>query len=102
MTRRMVEITFNGAMRQASQIEACADDMMRLSRNDMASIKNDISAAWQGSSASAYLSKVDISAQNIVTTAGRLYQIAETLRSVARRFRDAELRAIELAERRDH
>ena len=102
MTRRMIEITFSEAMNQASRIEACADEMSTVARSNLPGTRSDSNLAWQGSSANAYLSKVDLSGNNIQTTANRLYEIARTLRSVARAFRDAELRAIELAERREY
>lgn len=102
MTRTMVEITFAEALRQAGRIEACADDMLRVSGTNLPEICAEIGDAWQGDSAGAYLSKVEISAGNITATANRLYEIAQTLRTVARIFRDSELAAIELAERRDY
>lgn len=102
MTRQLIEITFGNAMSQANQLDACADDMMRLANSSMAGIKNEINMAWQGDSANAYLAKMDITANNIVTTANKLHQIAETIRTVARIFRDTELRAIALAESRTY
>lgn len=100
MTRQLIEITFGNAMSQANQLDACADDMMRLANSSMTGIENEINMAWQGDSANAYLNKMDITASNIVTTANKLHQIAETIRGVARIFRDTELRAIALAEAR--
>ena len=102
MTRQMIEITFGNAMAQARTIEDCADDMMRIANRNMNSIKGDISAAWQGTSASSYLSKMDMTAANIRTTANKLYHIASTIRSVARIFRNTELRALEIAEQRTY
>lgn len=98
----MVEITFSEALRQARRIEACADDMSRVANTNLPGICSEIGDAWQGDSAGAYLSKVETSAGNIATTANRLYEIARTLQTVARIFRDSELAAIELAERRDY
>lgn len=100
MTRQLIEITFGNAMTQANQLDACADDMIRLANNSMAGIKNEINMAWQGDSANAYLAKMDITAENIVTTANKIRQIAATIRNVARIFRETELRAIALAESR--
>lgn len=102
MTRQLIEITFGNAMTQANQLDACADDMVRLANNSISSIKGDLNAAWQGDSANAYLAKMDTTAQNMLKTADRLYQIADTIRSVARIFRNTELRAIELAEQRSY
>lgn len=102
MTRQMIEITFGNALAQAREIEACADTMTQLAKNSLPGVKNELSAAWQGDSANNYMAKVDLTAGNIDKTAQKLYQIAETLRNVARIFRDSELRALELAEQRSY
>lgn len=102
MTRRMIEITYNDAMRQASALDQYADEMLRVANNQVGNIKSDISVAWQGDSANAYLRKLDTAAGNIRQTAARLRDIASTLRSVATIFRNSELRAIEIAEQRSY
>lgn len=98
----MIEITFGNALAQAREIEACADSMTQLAKTSLPGVKNELSAAWQGDSANNYMAKVDMTSANIARTAERLYQIAETLRSVARIFRDSEIRALELAEQRTY
>ena len=75
---------------------------MRLANSNMETIKSDISMAWQGESANAYLAKMDISAANIRQTARKLQEIAATLRKVAAIFRSTELKALELAEQRTY
>ena len=100
MTRQTIEITFSSAMSRARQLDQCAEDMFRLANTNMESIKSDLSMAWQGDSANAYIDKMDMTAANICKTANRLQEIASTLRSVAINFRNSELRAIEIAEQR--
>ena len=102
MTRQTIEITFNSAIKRAEQLDQCAEDMLRLASSNMETIKGDISMAWQGDSASAYLNKMDLTAANIRKTAKRLQDIASTLRGVAINFRNSELRAIEIAEQRSY
>lgn len=96
----MIEITFGNAIAQAEQLENCADTMVQLSRTNLGNIKTDITAAWEGQSAGAYLSKLDLTADNIIRTANKLYEIAGTLRRVARIFRTSELKVLEVAEQR--
>ena len=102
MTRQTIEITFSSAMSRARQLDQCAEDMLRLANSNMETVKRDISMAWQGDSASAYIGKMDLSAANIRRTAQRLQEIASTLRTVATNFRNSELRAIEIAEQRSY
>lgn len=102
MTRQMIEITFGNAISQANQLENCADEMVALSGRRMAEIKNNIMVAWQGENAMAYIEKLDITSDGIQATANRLYQIARTIRETARMFREAELRALEIAQQRTY
>ena len=102
MTRQMIEITFGNAIAQANQLETCADEMVALANRRMADIKNNILTAWQGESAMAYIEKMDLTGDGILATANKLYQIARTVRETARQFRDAELRAIEIAQQRSY
>ena len=102
MTRQLIEITFGNAMQQARQLDQCAEDMLRLANGNMESVKSDLASAWEGTSAEAYIRKMDTTASNIRKTANRLKDIANTIRTVARIFRNTELRAIELAEQRSY
>ena len=101
MTRQLIEITFGNALTQASHLDDCADEMRRLAAQHMADIENEIRGSWEGDSAEAYISKMDLTARNILATAQKLERMASTIRRVAYIFRDSELRAIEIAERRD-
>lgn len=102
MTRQMIEITFGNAIAQANQLETCADELCALANRRMNEIKDGIQVAWQGESAVAYTEKMEQTADRIRITADKLYQIARTLRETARQFRDAELRAIEIAQQRTY
>lgn len=96
MTQQMIEITFGNALRQAKQLEDCADDMRRVANSGMPNIQHDLASAWKGDSASAYQAKMEDTADNIRETAKKLDQIAATLRKVAKIFRESELKALEL------
>ena len=96
MTKQMIEITFGNALKQAKQLEDCADDMRRVAKSGMNNIKNDLSSAWKGDSASSYLAKMEDTSDNICETAKKLDQIAASLRKVAKIFRQTELDALNL------
>lgn len=102
MTRRVIEITCQNTIAKARQLESCADSIQRLANTNLARIKNDILAAWQGNEANAYVEKIELTSENILTTANKLRNIAATLRKVTEIFRDTELRALEIAERRTY
>ena len=102
MTRQLIEITFGNAITQANQLEACADDMMALCNRRMTEVQNGIQCSSQGAGVLAYIEKMEATSEGIRATANKLYQIAQTVRETARQFRDAELRAIEIAEQRSY
>lgn len=102
MTRQLIEITFGNAVAQAKQLDECADAMVRLANNSIGNIKSDLNSAWQGDSANAYIAKLDLTSENIITTANKLYEIARTIRKVARIFRESELRVLALAQERSY
>lgn len=100
MTRSVIEITFGNAMAQANQLDQCAETMEQLIRGDLVSIKDGVRCAWEGEACNAYISKMDLTSENMAKTAKKIRDIADTLRRVARIFRDTELRALAIAEQR--
>ena len=102
LTKQTIEIAFGNAQQQADQLEACADEMLRVANSNMETVKSDLASAWQGTSAEAYIHKMDLTAENIRKTAGRIQEIAKTLRSVAKVFRETELKALALATKREN
>lgn len=102
MTKQLIEITFNSAMNQATKLDNCAASLRRIASSDISATRADLLAAWEGDNANAYVSKLDLTSGNILETAKKLENIASTLRSVARTFRDAELKALEIATLRSY
>lgn len=102
MTRDMIEITFGNALTQAKQLDECAESLEQLANNSLSSVQSDLSAAWQGDSADTYFSKMNLTRENIRKTAEDIQSIADTLRQVARIFRESELKALEIATSRTY
>lgn len=102
MTKELIEITFGNAMAQAKELESCADSMDSLVRGSLSSLQSEMALNWQGESASAYFQKVDLTGNNILKTAEKLRNIAEVLRKTARLFKDAETKALEIAQQRTY
>lgn len=92
-----IEINFRQAKQQASQLEEIASRLERLARNDFDDTLRNISYAWKGESADAYLQKGGRLEENIARTAADLRRTAQTIRSTAQRTYNAEMRARELA-----
>jgi uncharacterized protein YukE len=97
LSARKIEITFQNAINQARILEECADEMEALVNSNVPDLCSELHSAWQGESAEAYINKLNLCGGNIAKNAQQLRAIAQTIRYAARRFREAELRAIELA-----
>lgn len=100
ITRAAIELNFANAMIQANKLDSCAESMRRVSGSDIQNARNQLQCAWDGAEADQFIGKLDLTAGNIRRTAARLEQIADTIRSVARTYRNAELRALEIATQR--
>lgn len=97
-----LEIDFNKANRQAEQLEGIANELKRISNNNMESIINNISANWQCSSSSEFCNKGRVVKGNISDTATQLQNIANSIRRIAKRTYDAEKRIQEIANSRTY
>ena len=95
MTKEMIEITFGGAMSHARKLDECAEELTRIAKNRVGSIKGDTSVCWQGDSAQAYVAKLDETAANMLQTATKMRNSAKKIRDIADIFKKTELLALE-------
>ena len=96
---RTIQIEFQQVVQQTNRLEDCANDLRRVQKM-LDDLVDDLSSGWAGESAQAYFqkcrelhSKLGKSAQNLNTT-------ANVIERSARAYRDAELRAIQLAQKK--
>ena len=89
---------FAAANTQASNLEDNADRIRRLADNKMEDTIQQLSAAWQGKSANAYLEKLRQLQGSIAQAAEDIDMIAQSLRFRARKIREAEEAAIRAAQ----
>lgn len=98
ITRAVIEMNYSNAMRQADRVAAVADNMRRLASQELGGTIQNLAANWKGQEASLYLQKGDQLMENIHRTACELQTAAQRIRTEARRVRDADLRALEIAQ----
>jgi len=99
----LAEIYFNydRAIKQANELDTIARGLKRAANDTMEDILNDVHAAWKSDSMPQYIKKGQKVEGDIRTTAGNLNNIASTIRTIARRVRDAELTAWRIANERN-
>lgn len=98
MSAKQIHINFEEALAVARQLEDLSADMERNVSRSMGDSMQDLSAAWKGESANAYLRKAEQLKGNVSTTSTNLREIAEDIRTTARQLKQAEMKAICIAQ----
>ena len=99
-SRAEIRIDFQQAIKQADKLDEIATKLERISKNSMEESMQNLSAAWKGENASAFLKKEDRLQGEINTTAKNVRAIADDIRRIARRIYEAEMAAWRIANER--
>lgn len=97
-----IEMNFQRAKQQASQLENLAARLETLAKNDFEDTLQQLSGCWRGNSADAYIQKGHRLGEEVIKTARDLRKTAQTIRSTAQRTYTAEMRAREIARNRTY
>jgi len=98
MSGAKLEINFRTALEQAARLEETADTMKSMAHQQIQEAIQNMSSSWKGETAAAYFGKVEEVRQEILSTADCLYEIADNIRTQARRVYESEKQAIELTQ----
>jgi uncharacterized protein YukE len=101
-TRASIEFDFHKAMKDADTVDGIADKLSKLAVDRFDGTMQNLAANWKGENASLYLNKGQKLESDMQNTAGDLRDIASDIRTIARRVYAAEMRALEIAERREY
>lgn len=96
-----IYFNYNQAIKQANKLESVAKDLRKASDRTMEDILNNVNSAWKSDSTPLYLKKGQKVEGDIRTTAGNLDNIAQAIRTIAERIREAELEAWRIANARN-
>lgn len=99
-SRAEIRIDFQQAMRQADRLDEIAKKLERVSKNSMEDSMQNLSSAWKGNNASAFLRKEEHLQKDIYVTAGNIREIADDIRQIAGRIYEAEMAAWRIANER--
>ncbi len=97
-----IEVDFNKAKAQASQLEEIARGIDNMAKNDMENCMAGVSANWKGDSAALYIKKGRQLEEEMKKSAAELRKIASTIRKVAQNTYYAERKAILAAKTRTY
>lgn len=97
-----ISLDFKQSIKRAEELENVASDMRKLANDELGNTLNELSAAWRGEAAGSFMNKGAILQEKINKSASNLQNIAATIRSVAKRTYDAEMRALQIARERTY
>lgn len=100
MTKREILLNYNQAVRQATKLDQAANRLERLAADQLGSAVGTLRIAWQSDSSSQYYGKVGKVQGDIKTTAAKMRKIANSIRVTAGAVKQADLRALEIAQAR--
>lgn len=97
-----IYMNYRQAMRKADELDEIADELKKLADQELQNTLQMISANWKSTNATAYLAKGDKLGNNIQSTSVQIRNVASTVRSVAKRTYEAEMKAYRLAAARKY
>lgn len=101
MERNAIEINFSEACAQADKLEALAVNMKKIANQQLNQTFQELSAAWKGETATAYLSKAERVVESILSAADEINRIGQQVRAKAKLIYNAEISALHIAENRN-
>jgi len=101
-TRESIEFDFQKAMTQADKISDLAGALEALANSKFQGTLQNIQTNWKGERAVQYLEKGTRLQVKMDGSAGELNQIAEDIRTIARRIYEAEMTSLRIAEARTY
>lgn len=100
MTLTEIYFNYSRAIEQAKRLDGVAADLKRSADRTMEDILNEVHSAWKSDSAPGFIKKGQKVEGDMRTTAGNLTNIADAIRTIAERIKEAELAAWRIANER--
>lgn len=95
-----IYFNYNKAIDQAKELETISKRLKTAANDTMEDILNDVHVTWKSDSTPQYIKKGQKVEDDIRTTAANLTNIAQAIRTIALRIRNAELEAWRIANER--
>ncbi len=96
-TQQQIQFDHTLALSQVKQLESLSGGMENVTRSVNLAMQ-ELSSAWKGENASAYLRKGEQVKNNIARIAADMQTIAEEIRATANRVYQTELNAVRIAQ----
>lgn len=96
-----IRMDFRKANQQAKDLDALAKRLKILSDRNLNETLDHVSQSWKGENSVKYVKKGRIVKDNMRKTADDISRVANSIREIAKAVYDAEMRAWEIAHKRD-
>lgn len=100
MNEASIMMDFRKAQQQADRIEDIASRLSNISNVNYDNTMKMLSNNWKGDSASTYLNKCLALQESLNDTVSNYRSTAESIRNTARRIYEAEMKNLEIAQKR--
>lgn len=100
-SKAWIRMDFAKAKREADRLDQIASQLSGLSKKKLEESMGRLASAWTGTNARLFLQKEGQLQRDIEQTVRELNEIAADIRRIAKRIYDAEMRAYEIAARRN-
>ena len=100
LSEAAIYINYSQAVKQANELDEQAAKLRKIASNDCDRIISQLSREWKGDSASLYLAKCQTLKNELIKSAKKLENTAQSIRTAAKKVKEADLRAKELADLR--
>ena len=100
-TKFSITMNYQMALKQAQSLEKCANELSSC-LSDAEEERSRISACWQGDSVHAYIAKLNANIENTKRVRKEVLNISSTIKRIAKRTYDAEMKALEISQRRTY
>lgn len=97
-----IRMNFKNAINQANKLEEAASSIEKITKVELVESTNEIFKYWKGNSSIKYHNKSQKAVERLLIIAKKLKQTAKIIKEIAETTYKAEMRALELAQKRDY
>ena len=98
---RTILVEFRQVREQAKALEECVGELSSIEKQ-LQDLTAGLRAQWQGESADLYCQKCEELGGKLNNSANHLEKVSTAIRQAAKNYYDAEMTAVELAQKRTH
>lgn len=102
MTKSEIIFNYNQAIKQAAKLEEISNSIERVATDKMAASIGVLKGAWQSDNSAPFYTKIGQVQTDIQNDAKSIRSVAQSIRETAERIKQAELRALEIAQTRTY